>query len=98
MSAESHNWPYGGWMYSVDVAGGDADSLSYSPPGPSWLAANDSHLFWVSDENIVSVAHEGGSYQTLAILTAPGDLIATSDGLFWTDRHRGAVLTVAAPE
>ena len=94
LSAESHYWPYGGWLYSVDVEEGDAEDLANSPPGPSWLAANSTHLFWVSDENIVTVPHEGGTYQTLAILTSPGDLRGTETALYWTDRHRGAVYTV----
>ena len=97
LSAESHYWPYGGWLYSVDTSAGDANSLSYSPPGPAWLAANDTHLFWTTDGNIVSVPLEGGTYQPLAILTAPGDLLAATDGLYWTDRQRGAVLVVSLP-
>jgi|GEM_PF-6881899 len=97
MSAESHYWPYGGWLYSIDAENESASSLSYSPPGPAWLAANDTHLFWTTDGNIVAVPLEGGTYQTLAILTAPGDLAVTEDAIFWTDRQRGAVLTVALP-
>jgi hypothetical protein len=97
LSAESHNWPYGGWLYSVDVAAGEASSLSYSPPGPAWLAADDTHLFWTTDGNIVAAPLEGGTYQALAILTAPGDLLAADDGLYWTDRQLGAVLTVSLP-
>jgi hypothetical protein len=97
LSSESHYWPYGGWLYRVDPDSGATESLSYSPPGPSWLAANDTHLFWVSDENIVSVPFAGGTYQTLAILTAPGDLAVSGDKLYWTDRQRGSVLTVPVP-
>jgi len=95
LSAESHNWPYGGWLYRID--GSSIEALSFSPPGPAWLAANATHLFWVSDENIVAVPVTGGTYQSLGILTAPGDLVVTEEALTWTDRHRGSVLTVELP-
>ncbi len=95
LSAESHNWPYGGWLYRID--GASVEPLSFSPPGPAWLAANATHLFWVSDENIVAVPVTGGTYQSLGILTAPGDLVVTEQALTWTDRHHGSVLTVELP-
>jgi hypothetical protein len=97
MTSESHYWPYGGWIYDVDGESGAVDSLANSPPKPSWIDANDTHVFWMTTENIVAVPQDGGTYETLAILTAPGDLVVTENGLFWTDRHQGSVFTVELP-
>ena len=95
LSAQSHNWPYGGWIYLIEE--GTAQQLSYSPPKPSWLAANEASLYWMTSEVIVTLPFEGGTYEPLAILTAPGDVVAGVDSVTWTDRQRGELLTVSVP-
>ena len=92
LSTQYHNWPYGGWIYLIED--GTAEQLSYSPPKPSWLAANEANLYWMTSEVIVSTPFSGGTYEPVAILTAPGDLVANEDSVTWTDRQRGELLTV----
>jgi hypothetical protein len=89
-TARSERWPGGGWVYLHD---GSLEQLSYSPPGLSWLRLEGDDIYWASNQSITRVSRDGGTYEPVAILTAPGDFLLDGSNLVWTDRHTGELLT-----
>ncbi|MBW1880752.1 MAG: hypothetical protein JRJ84_20540 [Deltaproteobacteria bacterium] len=88
-TARADRWPGAGWVYLHD---GSLQQLSDSPPGLSWLRVGDDHIYWASNQSITRVSRDGGTYEPVAILTAPGDFVLDLDRLVWTDRHTGELL------
>ncbi|MBI5501815.1 MAG: hypothetical protein HY907_16350 [Deltaproteobacteria bacterium] len=87
----------GGWIHRTDLdLGGDA-RVGFSPPGPSFLAADDSRVFWSTSQTISWAPRAGGGYQDLVIETSACDLALVDRTLVWTESATGRVLATDVP-
>ena len=91
-STRSARWPFGGWVVRFD--GSEAGELvSYSPPEPGPIAVTDNAVFWGSKQTLTRLSLGSETYEALALQTAVGDVVASEQQVFWTDRQRGVLLT-----
>jgi hypothetical protein len=81
----------------IPKAGGKAEVVIADHPGLSAIAADDSSVYWTSEEGIIRAPHSGGTPKALVTgLTPPMGLSLDRGNLYWYSVIDGKVMRASA--
>ncbi len=92
MSAGSRG---GGWLHRSDPLLATDDLVTFSPPGPSWLALGGDFVTWSTASTISRAPREAertSKYEDVAVQVSVCDFVLEADAVTWTDPTTGRLL------